>query len=193
MGWRPRRREARCTSKHDARTAGCGSGFATPAAASRNRIRREWPREREATSEALLWAGGGSRDYVVGRGDNGRVSDSRAPELRGGGWVKALIADDEPIARQVLREQLEEFPDVRVVGEAANGLEAVERIAQLEPDVVFIDLQMPEMGGFQLARNLRPGRPPVVVYVTAFHQHALQAFETGAVDYLLKPVRKERL
>lgn len=107
--------------------------------------------------------------------------------------LDALIADDEPIARQVLREQLEEFPDVRVVGEASNGLEAVEQIGQLAPDVVFLDLQMPEMGGFQVARNLRPGRPPVVVYVTAFQQHALQAFETGAVDYLLKPVRKERL
>ncbi len=107
--------------------------------------------------------------------------------------MKALIVDDEPIARQVLREQLEEFPEVEVLGEAATGAEAVEQILWLQPDVVFLDLQMPELDGFAVARSLRGRRLPLVIYVTAFDKHALQAFETGALDYLLKPVRKERL
>ncbi|MEO8659265.1 MAG: LytTR family DNA-binding domain-containing protein [Bryobacteraceae bacterium] len=107
--------------------------------------------------------------------------------------MKALIVDDEPIARLVLREQLEDFPDVILIGEAATGEEAVEQIARTQPDLVFLDLQMPEMDGFAVARSLRGQRLPLVIYVTAFDKHALQAFETGAVDYLLKPVRRERL
>lgn len=107
--------------------------------------------------------------------------------------MKILIADDESIARQVVREYLEEMPGVEIVGEAANGLEAVEQIARSKPDVILLDLQMPEMDGFAVARNLA-GRPvPVIIYVTAYQEHALQGFETGAVDYLLKPVRRERL
>jgi DNA-binding LytR/AlgR family response regulator len=107
--------------------------------------------------------------------------------------MKILIADDESIARQIVREHLEEMPDVEIVGEAANGLEAVEQIARAKPDVILLDLQMPEMDGFAVARNLA-GRPtPVIIYVTAYQEHALQGFETGAVDYLLKPVRRERL
>lgn len=108
--------------------------------------------------------------------------------------MKALIVDDEPVARQVLREQLEEdFPEVQVLGEAATGSEALEQVARLNPEVVFLDLQMPEMNGFAVARSLRGERLPLIIYVTAFDRHALQAFETGAVDYLLKPVRRERL
>jgi Response regulator of the LytR/AlgR family len=107
--------------------------------------------------------------------------------------ITALIVDDEPIARQVLREQLEEFSDVRLLGEAATGAEAVERIRRLQPDVVFLDLQMPEADGFSVARELHGRTLPLIVYVTAFHEHALEAFQVGAVDYLLKPVRKERL
>jgi DNA-binding LytR/AlgR family response regulator len=107
--------------------------------------------------------------------------------------VKALIVDDEPIARQILREQLEDFPDVEILGEAGAGFEAVEQIGRLHPDVVFLDLQMPELDGLQVARRLRGFGRPLVIYVTAFQRHALEAFETGAVDYLLKPVRRERL
>ncbi len=107
--------------------------------------------------------------------------------------MKALIVDDEPIARRVLREVLEEIADIEIVGEASTGTEAVEKIDHLRPEIVFLDLQMPEMNGFGVARSLRGQRLPLVVYVTAFEKHALQAFETGAVDYLLKPVRRERL
>lgn len=107
--------------------------------------------------------------------------------------MKALIVDDEPIARRVLREALEDFPEVQIVSEASTGAEAVEQIGRLQPELVFLDLQIPELDGFAVARSLRGRRLPLVIYVTAFERHALQAFETGAVDYLLKPVRKERL
>lgn len=107
--------------------------------------------------------------------------------------MRVLIADDEPVARQILRELLEECGGVEVAGEAVDGPAAVEQVAALDPDVVLLDLQMPGLDGFAVARHLR-GRPlPLVIYVTAFETHALEAFDTGALDYLLKPVRKERL
>lgn len=106
--------------------------------------------------------------------------------------MKALIADDEPIARQILREHLEEIGGVEIVGEASTGNEAVARISQNEPDVVFLDLQMPDLDGLSVARSLRGGRP-AIVFVTAFDKHAVEAFNLGVVDYLLKPVRRERL
>ncbi|MBS0278451.1 MAG: response regulator transcription factor [Proteobacteria bacterium] len=107
--------------------------------------------------------------------------------------MRVLIADDEPIARQILREHLDEIQGVAVVGEAANGLEAAELIDRVKPDVVFLDLQMPGLDGFSVARRLKGSPAPSVVFVTAYDQHALEAYNIGAVDYLLKPVRKERL
>lgn len=107
--------------------------------------------------------------------------------------MKILIADDEPVARQVLRELLEVVPQVRIAGEASTGLEAVEEIGRLHPDVVLLDLEMPGLTGFQVARALRSGERPVLIFVTAYQKHALEAFDAGAVDYLLKPVRADRL
>ena len=107
--------------------------------------------------------------------------------------MKTLIVDDEPIARRVLREELELFPAVEIVGEAANGKEALLKITELRPDLIFLDLQMPVMSGFEVIQNMRGLPPPVVVIVTAFDQHAIQAFEAGAIDYLLKPVHTARL
>jgi two-component system LytT family response regulator len=114
-----------------------------------------------------------------------RLMDSRV--------MKALIVDDEPIARRVLREELELFPEVLVVGEAGDGRDALQKIADLKPEIVFLDLQMPVMSGFEVVRNLSGPTLPVVVIVTAFDQHAIQAFEAGAIDYLLKPVGETRL
>lgn len=107
--------------------------------------------------------------------------------------MKTLIVDDEPVARRVLREELEQFRDVEVVGEADNGRDALQKIGKLAPDLVFLDLQMPVMSGFELVRALGAGPLPVIVIVTAFDQHAIQAFEAGAIDYLLKPVSEPRL
>lgn len=107
--------------------------------------------------------------------------------------MKVLIVDDEPIARRVLAELLEEFAGVQIAGEAASGTEAVEQIAKVHPELAFLDLQMPGLDGLSVARSLRGSRLPLIVYVTAYESHALEAFDTGALDYLLKPVRKERL
>jgi len=107
--------------------------------------------------------------------------------------MKALIVDDEPIARRVLREELELLPEVEIVGEAGDGREALQQIGKLAPDVVFLDLQMPVMSGFEVVRNLGGPRFPVIVIVTAFDQHAIDAFEAGAIDYLLKPVSEAPL
>jgi DNA-binding LytR/AlgR family response regulator len=107
--------------------------------------------------------------------------------------IRTLIVDDEPIARQVLRDELSAFSDVEIAGEAANGGDALREIARLKPDLVFLDLEMPGMGGFDVIRQLPEGALPVVIIVTAYGQHAIRAFEAGALDYLLKPVSQERL
>src|ERR1017187_3438717 len=107
--------------------------------------------------------------------------------------MKTLIVDDEPIARRLLREGLELLPDVEVVGEADNGRAALQQIEKLRPELVFLDLQMPVMSGFEVVRKLAGKNMPIIVIVTAFDQHGVQAFEAGAVDYLLKPVQDARL
>lgn len=107
---------------------------------------------------------------------------------------KTLIVDDEPLARKVLREELESIAYVEIVGEAEDGPAALAKIATDQPDLVLLDLQMPVMGGLDVIRSLKGGaHVPVIVIVTAYDKFALQAFEAGAIDYLLKPVRHERL
>jgi len=103
------------------------------------------------------------------------------------------LVDDEPIARRILRQELDCFDGVEVVGEADNGESALLKISSLDPDLVFLDIQMPAMGGFELLSHLKGGRMPAIVMVTAFDQHAIRAFEDGAIDYLLKPVSQARL
>jgi two-component system LytT family response regulator len=107
--------------------------------------------------------------------------------------IRALLVDDEPPARDRLRRLLGEHADVTCVGEAGDGVAALERIAAQRPDVVFLDVQMPELDGLGVAASLTGPDGPAVVFVTAYDQHALRAFELAAVDYLLKPLRKERL
>ena len=107
--------------------------------------------------------------------------------------IRTLIVDDEPIARQVLRDELHSVGDVEVVGEAGNGNDALVQIERLKPDLVLLDLQMPGLGGFDVIQRLPPGALPIVIIVTAYDQHAIRAFEEGALDYLLKPVSQERL
>jgi DNA-binding LytR/AlgR family response regulator len=107
--------------------------------------------------------------------------------------IKTLIVDDEPVARRLLREGLEPLSEIEIVGEAANGKEALQKIAKLKPDLVLLDLQMPLMSGFEVVRGLSGNSLPIIVIVTAFDQYAFQAFEAGAIDYLLKPVSEARL
>jgi DNA-binding LytR/AlgR family response regulator len=107
--------------------------------------------------------------------------------------LRVLIADDEPIAREILREHVESIAGLELAGEASTGPEAITRIFDLRPDVVLLDLQMPELDGLAVVRSLSGGRSPLIIFVTAHENHALAAFEVGAIDYLLKPVRRERL
>lgn len=107
--------------------------------------------------------------------------------------MRALIVDDESIARKVLREELELVDSVEVVGEAEDGEVALRKILSIRPDVVFLDIQMPVMGGFELLDQLNGGYLPAVIMVTAYDEHAIRAFEAGAIDYLLKPISQQRL
>jgi len=108
--------------------------------------------------------------------------------------LKVLIVDDEPPARERLRGLLTEIGDVDVIGEAANGAEALSCVHDLAPDVVLLDVRMPGMDGLEAARHLNVlEEPPAVIFTTAYDQYAVEAFEAHAVGYLLKPVRKEQL
>ncbi len=107
--------------------------------------------------------------------------------------MRILIADDEPIARSILREEIASVAGLELVGEAENGLSALAMIRSLMPDLVFLDLEMPVMGGFEAIANLTALPQPSIVIVTAYNEHAIRAFEAGAIDYLLKPVSRERL
>jgi two-component system response regulator LytT len=109
--------------------------------------------------------------------------------------LRVLVVDDEQLARAELCYQLEQAADVEIVGQAGNGLEAVAAVDRHDPDLVFLDVQMPGLDGFEVARRLldRGEDAPGVVFVTAYDQHAIAAFEVNAVDYLLKPVDAGRL
>ena len=104
--------------------------------------------------------------------------------------LRAVIADDEELARGLLREYLKAEPDIAIVAECGNGFEAVKAINELKPEVVFLDVQMPKLDGFEVL-ELVEGEA-VVVFVTAFDEYAMRAFDAAAVDYLLKPFSTER-
>jgi two-component system, LytTR family, response regulator len=104
--------------------------------------------------------------------------------------IRALIVDDEDLARQIVREMLKPHPEVEVVGECANGFEAVRMAAELKPDLLFLDVQMPKLDGFEVLELIGPGI--ATVFITAYDEHALRAFEVHAVDYLLKPFGAKR-
>jgi two-component system, LytTR family, response regulator len=107
--------------------------------------------------------------------------------------LTALLVDDEPLARKRMRALLGDHPDVTVIGEAGDGEEALQAIASLQPAVVFLDVQMPGADGFEVVRRLDEASRPLIVFVTAFEQYALDAFRASAVQYLLKPVERDEL
>jgi len=106
--------------------------------------------------------------------------------------MRVLIVDDEPIARRGLRRLLEPEPGVEIVGEAASGTAAIEAIESLKPELVFLDIQMPEMDGLEVVATITPEKMPAVVFVTAYDKYAIDAFDLNAADYVLKPVDPER-
>ena len=106
--------------------------------------------------------------------------------------IRVVIVDDEPIARRGIRQLLAEHDDIEIAGEARNGKEAVRLLRMLSPDLVFLDIQMPEFDGFAVLRHIEPERLPAVIFVTAHDSFAVQAFEAHALDYLVKPVGEAR-
>jgi two-component system, LytTR family, response regulator len=106
--------------------------------------------------------------------------------------MRALIVDDEPLAREGVALRLQAFKEVEIIGECEDGSSAVEKIVELGPDVVFLDVQMPGMDGFEVLKAVPEDDLPAVIFVTAYEQHALRAFEVYALDYLLKPLDDER-
>ena len=106
--------------------------------------------------------------------------------------IRALIVDDEPLARRGVRQLLEREPDITVVGEARNGREALRALRTLDPELVFLDVQMPEVDGFGVLRAFGPERMPAVIFVTAYDAFAVRAFDAHAIDYLVKPLREGR-
>jgi two-component system LytT family response regulator len=104
---------------------------------------------------------------------------------------KALIIDDERLARNELKKLLQDFPEVEILGEAANAAEGISKIEELNPDLIFLDIQMPGKTGFDLLTEL--DKAPHVIFTTAYDEFALKAFEVNALDYLMKPVEPQRL
>jgi two-component system LytT family response regulator len=106
--------------------------------------------------------------------------------------IRALVVDDEPLARRAIRRFLGKHVGVDVIGECGDGESAVRAIRERKPDLVFLDVQMPELDGFQVLREVGANQMPVTIFVTAYERYALRAFDANAIDYLLKPVGKER-
>ncbi len=104
--------------------------------------------------------------------------------------IKAILIDDEPLARSIVKEYLQAHADVQILAECNDGFEGVKAIAQHKPDLVFLDIQMPKINGFEMLELIE--NPPPVIFTTAFDEHAMKAFELHAVDYLLKPFSQER-
>ncbi|MGK9175968.1 two-component system response regulator BtsR [Yokenella regensburgei] len=107
--------------------------------------------------------------------------------------LKVLIVDDEPLARENLRILLQEESDIDIVGECANAIEAIGAVHKLRPDVLFLDIQMPRISGLEMVGMLDPDHRPYIVFLTAFDEYAVKAFEEHAFDYLLKPIETQRL
>jgi two-component system LytT family response regulator len=106
--------------------------------------------------------------------------------------IRALIVDDEPLARRGIRQLLSRQPDITIVGECGNGRDALRALDTLAPTLVFLDVQMPQLDGFAVIRERGPGRMPAVVFVTAYDEYAVKAFEAQAIDYLVKPLNAAR-
>src|SRR3954468_12220978 len=104
--------------------------------------------------------------------------------------IRAIIVDDEPLARSIVKEYLQQIPDIEVVQECNDGFEGLKAVMQHKPDLIFLDIQMPKINGFEMLELLE--QPPAVIFTTAFDEYAIKAFEAHAIDYLLKPFSKDR-
>ena len=149
--------------------------------ASLDVIRARRPRHRRASAHSLPRAGAATRHPMTGH-----RSGSRAAPFT------VLVADDEPAARRGVRQLLAAFPEFTIVGECRDGREVLAALDTLKPDVIFLDIQMPEVDGFEVIRRRTPARMPATVFLTAYDRFAIRAFEAEAHDYLVKPVSEAR-
>ncbi len=124
---------------------------------------------------------------VLNHGNNKILAASKQKVLT------TLIVDDESLARRGLKHRLKDIADIEVIGEARNGREALQLIAEKKPDLVFLDIQMPGISGFEVVRQLDVKTMPIILFLTAYDEYAVQAFEVNALDYILKPIDEERL
>src|SRR5210317_882662 len=106
--------------------------------------------------------------------------------------LKTIVVDDEPLARQLMLSYLAELSEIEVLAECANGREAVEAVLASEPDLMFLDIRMPGLNGFEVIKQIQPELLPMVVFCTAYERYALDAFDVHAVDYVVKPMDEER-
>ena len=104
--------------------------------------------------------------------------------------IKAIIIDDEPLARDLIRSYLNEYPSIELIGECADGFQGLKAIQELNPDLVFLDIQMPKVSGFEMLELVE--NPPFIIFTTAYNEYAIKAFDMNALDYLLKPFSKDR-
>ena len=107
--------------------------------------------------------------------------------------IRTILVDDEKLAIQGLALRLAAFPDVEIIDTCSNGREAIRKIKTEKPDLVFLDIQMPGFDGFSVVKGVMEIEPPLIIFVTAYSEHAIRAFEANAVDYLMKPVEEDRL
>ena len=105
--------------------------------------------------------------------------------------LKTIVVDDEPLARKLMMSFLGEFPEIDVVAECGNGRNAISAILELAPDLMFLDIMMPGLNGFEVLKEIK--NPPLIIFTTAYSEHALKAFETHAIDYLLKPIKQSQV
>ncbi|HSO75877.1 MAG TPA: response regulator, partial [Blastocatellia bacterium] len=106
--------------------------------------------------------------------------------------IRTLIVDDESLARERIRDMVATDPEIEIIGDCSNGKEAIKAISKLKPDLIFLDVEMPGIDGFEVLQSLEPQQMPAVIFVTAYDQYAVRAFEIHALDYLLKPFDRER-
>ena len=173
--------------------AGAGVGWPTCGGGSRPRSARPaaWTSPSGTAGSEWSWRCPRCRRRTTLRPRDGAVAVTGPRQTTGADRMRVVVVDDEPLARAMLRELLADHPDVEVVAECGNGFDAVKAVADLAPDLLLLDIQMPKLDGFEVLELV--GREQPVIFITAFDEYAIKAFEVHAVDYLLKPFSADRL
>ena len=196
--WKSARARGRVNGEFS-RSAGSGFGLSSTKARLQHLYGREATLEVQVRTPCRVCRDGRSAvSHVSGRAGGLRLRAELTERFGAAGSIvtasrhRAMVVDDEPLARKRLLALLRDEPDIEVVGEAGGGTSAAKLIPVLKPDLVFLDIQMPGMDGFGVLRAIAPKHLPLVIFVTAYDEHAIRAFDVHAVDYVLKPVVESR-